>query len=378
MYIPPDNSFIAERKTCHLLEKGVVAIFGPLSKSASEHIRSITDSMEIPFIETRWNYRSQKVIGSNSGSGYAFNLHPDITSLGGAYLDVLEAYHWKTITILYQDNDSFMTLKKILEKTGTIGPMDKFRLVVKQLVKNKNGYRDVLKEIFMSESNLIVLDCEKYILEEVLKQCQQVGLISQGYSFLLTSLDGHTVNLDDFKYGGTNITAFRMVNTMRPEVQAVIWGIVEGIMDREMRSAGVMVPEGNLDTTTALIYDSVNAFALALNELTSVQQVYQSNLDCSGEQTWVHGNSLMNYMKMVEFIGLTGPIKFDTSGLRTQFELDLMELQVDGLERVGSWNSLDHLISGRKQEDIDSEANSDPMANKTFVITTILVSSFVI
>ena len=111
-----------------------------------------------------------------------------------------------------QDNDSFMTLKRILEKTATIGHMDKFRLVVKQLVRNENGYRDVLKEIFLSESNLIVLDCEKYILEEVLKQCQQVGLISQGYSFFLTSLDGHTVNLDDFKYGGTNITAFRMVN----------------------------------------------------------------------------------------------------------------------------------------------------------------------
>ena len=228
MYIPPDNTFIAERKTCHLLgenpdlqyywilypvfvtEKGVVGIFGPLSKSASEHVRSITDSFEIPFIETRWNYRSQKVIGSSGG--YAFNLHPDITSLGGAYLDVLEAYHWETITILYQDNDSFMTLKRILEKTAKVGPMDKYRLVVKQLVKNENGYRDVLKEIYLSESNLIVVDCEKHILEEVLKQCQQVGLISQGYSFFLTSLDGHTVNLDDFKYGGTNITAFRMVN----------------------------------------------------------------------------------------------------------------------------------------------------------------------
>jgi hypothetical protein len=46
---------------------------------------------------------------------------------------------------------------------------------VKQLHHNENGYRDVLKEIFLSESNLIVLDCEKKILEEVLKQCQQVG-----------------------------------------------------------------------------------------------------------------------------------------------------------------------------------------------------------
>ena len=34
---------------------------------------------------------------------------------------------------------------------------------------------------------------------------------------------------------------------------------------------------------------------------------------------------------MVEFVGLSGPVKFDTSGLRTQFQLDLMELHMDGL-----------------------------------------------
>ena len=34
---------------------------------------------------------------------------------------------------------------------------------------------------------------------------------------------------------------------------------------------------------------------------------------------------------MVEFVGLSGPIKFDTSGFRTQFSLDLMELQMKGL-----------------------------------------------
>ena len=108
-----------------------------------------------------------------------------------------------------------MTLKEIFGKTSTIGPMEvnwtskriitdvwinwakerpqnlntfdfvhspqNFRIVVKQLAHNENGYRDVLKEIFMSESNLIVLDCEKKILEEVLKQCQQV------FSFWLIS-----------------------------------------------------------------------------------------------------------------------------------------------------------------------------------------------
>ena len=236
-----------------------------------------------------------------SAGGYAFNLHPDITSLGGAYLDLIEAYGWKTITILYQDNDSFMTLKKILEKTANIGPLDQFRLVVKQLKKTENGYRDILKEVYLSESNLILLDCERKILEEVLKQCQQVGLISQDYYFLLTSLDGHTVDLEDFKYGGTNITAFRMVNMDTPETQNIIYSIAQSMVDNRLGLGNInQCSECSLDTTTALIYDSVNAFAMALNELSAVQDVYQTNLDCLGQDTWIHGNSLMNYMKVAQ------------------------------------------------------------------------------
>ena len=63
VHIPEGDTFQAEKKTCYLLQKGVVAIFGPRSKSSSEHIKHITDSVEIPYIETRWNYRSQNVIG---------------------------------------------------------------------------------------------------------------------------------------------------------------------------------------------------------------------------------------------------------------------------------------------------------------------------
>ena len=46
---------MAEMETCNLLDKGVAAIFGPQSLASAEHIRSITDVAEIPFIDTRWN-----------------------------------------------------------------------------------------------------------------------------------------------------------------------------------------------------------------------------------------------------------------------------------------------------------------------------------
>ena len=73
-------------------------------------------------------------------------------------------------------------------------------------------------------------------------------------------------------------------------------------------------------------------------------------MDCSGEQAWAHGNSLVNYMKMVEFVGLSGKIEFDTSGLRTQFEMDLMELQMEGLVRAGGWR-------GSQQEENGEEVS---------------------
>ena len=60
-------------------------------------------------------------------------------------------------------------------------------------------------------------------------------------------------------------------------------------------------------------------------------------LDCSGDNSWVHGSSLINYMKLVEFVGLSGKTTFDTKGLRTMFYLDVLELQASGLEPIGNY-----------------------------------------
>ena len=57
-------------------------------------------------------------------------------------------------------------------------------------------------------------------------------------------------------------------------------------------------------------------------------------LSCSTEEAWEHGNSLINYMKMVEIEGLTGRIKFDQEGQRSDFQLEIVELKKHGLDKV--------------------------------------------
>ena len=69
-----------------------------------------------------------------------------------------------------------------------------------------------------------------------------------------------------------------------------------------------------MDTTTALIYDAVHLFALALHELNMIQDININSLDCTGEKSWEHGSSLINYMKLTTFNGLSGMIQFDSQG----------------------------------------------------------------
>ena len=55
-------------------------------------------------------------------------------------------------------------------------------------------------------------------IEKHLYNVQAVGMMTANHNYLITSLDLHLVDLEDFKYGGTNITAFRLVDPAHPEV----------------------------------------------------------------------------------------------------------------------------------------------------------------
>ena len=58
----------------------------------------------------------------------------------------------------------------------------------------------------------------------------KVGIMTAYHTFFVTSLDLHLVELEDFKYGGTNITAFRLVDPAHPEVMSVVRTWREGEM----------------------------------------------------------------------------------------------------------------------------------------------------
>ena len=126
-----------------MLKLGVAAIFGPQSPASADHIRSMLDSVEIPFIDTRWNYKPSARILGRRGDEYTINLHPDVETLSGAYVDLIRQYGWETITILYENNESMMRMKAIFDQTSSLLSDNKFTILTRELVRNDNEYRDV-------------------------------------------------------------------------------------------------------------------------------------------------------------------------------------------------------------------------------------------
>ena len=75
--------------------------------------------------------------------------------------------------------------------------------------------------------------------------------------------------------------------------------------------------------------------------------------------------------------GLTGKIKFDQHGLRTGFELDIIELKRDGLVKVGAWTESGGVNMTRNFTETYSEI-VESLQNKTLIVTTIMVSRIIL
>lgn len=174
-----------------------------------------------------------------------------------------------------------------------------YTVTVRQLDLNLNdNYRPVLRRIKQSDDNNIVLDCSIEALPEILKQAQQVGLLTDHHQILITNLDMHTIDLEPYQYSGTNITGIRLIDPEDLTVQMVTRYFAD-----TQQSLSLDVPEGltpeKMLVETALMYDAVLLFGHAYKQLQGRYPLQLLPMRCDDTTTWKNGYSIINYMKTV-------------------------------------------------------------------------------
>nr|QHN69178.1 ionotropic receptor 9 [Sirex noctilio] len=353
-YVPKDDSFHASKKACQQVKFGVQAVFGPSDPILGQHIHSICDALDIPHLEARLDLDAE-------AKEFSINLHPAQTLLNAAYQDVMAFLNWTKVAIVYEDDYGLMKLRELVRSPRS------HELEVHLRQADPKSYRQVLSEIKNKEIRNLLVDTKPKHMHDFLRMILQLEMNDYKYHYLFTTFDIETFDLEDFKYNFVNITAFRLVDADDVGVRSIL---------RDMEK---FQPAGNtilnksrvIQAEPALMYDSVQTFAVGLRTLEQSHALRPANLSCELEHPWDGGLSLINYINSVEMKGISGPIEFK-EGRRIQFKLDLLKLKQHSLVKVGEWRP------GAGVNVTDITAFFEPgIANVTLVVITILETPYV-
>ena len=94
---------------------------------------------------------------------------------------------------------------------------------------------------------------------------------------------------------------------------------------------------------------------------------------CEAGASWPDGEKVLNYLKEVDHLGLTGEIRFDSDGFRTDVALDLIEKVRGRFRKTATWTMESGVNYTMTSEEIGTQM-IEKLANRTLRVVTTPVS----
>ncbi|XP_016096562.1 glutamate receptor ionotropic, kainate 3-like [Sinocyclocheilus grahami] len=205
------------------------------------------------------------------------------------------------------------------------------------------------------------------VYDDSTAKAQMMGMMTEYYHYIFTTLDLMAINLEPYRFCGVNMTGFRIINVDNPQVASIVekWSLERQIPPKP--DSGLL--EGIMTTDAALTYDAVHIVSVSYQH---APQMTVNSLQCHRHKPWRFGGRFMSFIKESHWDGLTGRLCFNrTTGLRIDFDLDIVSLKEDGLQKVGKWSASGglNITEVPRQNGMNI---TDSLSNRSLVITTIL------
>ncbi|KAM7059620.1 glutamate receptor ionotropic, kainate 5 isoform 3-T3 [Molossus nigricans] len=351
-----DSQYETTDTMCQILPKGVVSVLGPSSSPASAStVSHICGEKEIPHIKVgpeetpRLQYLRFASV----------SLYPSNEDVSLAVSRILKSFNYPSASLICAKAECLLRLEELVR--GFL--ISKETLSVRMLDDTRDP-TPLLKEIRDDKVSTIIIDANASISHLILRKASELGMTSAFYKYILTTMDFPILHLDGIVEDSSNILGFSMFNTSHPFYPEFVRSL--NMSWRENCEASTY-PGPAL--SAALMFDAVHVVVSAVRELNRSQEIGVKPLACTSANIWPHGTSLMNYLRMVEYDGLTGRVEFNSKGQRTNYTLRILEKSRQGHREIGVWYSNRTLAMNATTLDINL---SQTLANKTLVVTTIL------
>ncbi|KAM7373699.1 hypothetical protein PAMP_008533 [Pampus punctatissimus] len=374
-----DSQYDTTDTMCQILPKGVVSVIGPASSPASgSTISHICGEKEIPHVK----------IGPEETPKLPYlrfasvSLYPSNEDLSLAIGSILRSFGYPTASLICAKAECLLRLEELVRRFL----ISRETLSVRMLDDSLDP-TPLLKEIRDDKVATIIIDANASISYHILRKASDLGMTSAFYKYILTTMDFPLLRLDDVVDDQSNILGFSMLNSSHPFYLEFIRSL-----NLSWREGCDISPYPGPALSSALMFDAVHVVVSAVRELNRSQEIGVKPLSCTSPLIWQHGTSLMNYLRMVEYDGLTGHIEFNSKGQRTNYTLKILEKHPGGHKekatnlrvsplllflldtQIGTWYSNNTLAMNSTSLDLNA---SETLANKTLIVTTILENPYV-
>ncbi|CAG9787776.1 unnamed protein product [Diatraea saccharalis] len=359
VYAPLSDSFAAS-------VAGVVAIFGPTDSVSASAVEAQCRALDIPHIQAVW--RPPVVRGLQIPSPPGINLFPEAVALSKAVALFIKDSDWNTYTLLYDDDQGLIRLQEILKYAD---PEHKWR--VRRLIPGEDN-RTLLKSLKATGETRVILDCPADRVLHYLRQANEVKFFEDYMSYVLMSLDAHTLDLEELRYGLSNVTCLRIFDHSDSRTRSYLadWK-VKG-------SSDVKIPKQTYEITveTALASDAARLITDAIESSPDEFKIEGQPLECGSDEKWEKGKDFTDHLLTNPLVGITGKIAVDNiTGERTNFDVEIMELSNSGFSRIAKWNAeigFEYVRSANEVSDLLTEK----WQNKTFKVVSRIGAPYLI
>ncbi|KAH1179942.1 hypothetical protein KIL84_005992 [Mauremys mutica] len=356
-----DSQYETTDTMCQILPKGVVSVLGPAASPASAAtVSHICGEKEIPHVKVgpeetpRLQYLRFASV----------SLYPSNEDLSLALARILQSFNSPSASLLCAQAECLLRLEELVRQFL----ISKETLSIRML-DDAHDPTPLLKEIRDDKISTIIVDANASLSYLVLKKASELGMTSAFYKYILTTLDFPSLRLDDVVADHTRVLGFSVLNTSHRFYPEFVRSL-----NMSWRETCERSPFPGPMLSAALLFDAVHVVVGAVRELNRSQEIGVRPLACASAGIWQHGTSLMNYLRMVEYEGLTGHVEFNSKGQRTNYTLRILEKAPDGHREIGVWYSNRTLAMNATTLAMDV---SESLANKTLIVTTILENPYV-
>ncbi|KAJ1397584.1 Solute-binding protein family 3/N-terminal domain of MltF [Sesbania bispinosa] len=324
------------------METDVVAILGPQSSVVAHIISHVANELRVPLLSFA---ATDPTLSSLQFPFFVRTTLSDLYQMA-AVAEIIDHYGWKEVIALYVDDDYGRNGVSALDDALAAR---RCRISYKAGIKSgaevdKGEITNLLVQVALMQSRVIVLHVHSNSGFMIFNVARYLGMIQEGYVWIAT--DWLSTVLDSSSLPSETMDVLQGVLVLRQHTP-------DSDKKRAFFSRWNKLTGGSLGLhsyglhaydTVWLVAQAVDAFfsqggVVSCTNYTSLHDDKGSGLNLDAMSIFDNGTLLLNNILKSNFVGLTGPVKFQPDKSLVRPAYDIINVVGTGMRRIGYWSN---------------------------------------